>query len=346
MRALVKSRPGPGLDLLDVADPVPGRDEVVIRVEAAGVCGSDIARYAWTRNHEPGAAKDMSGDLPRILGHEYAGVVVQTGPGVPAELVGTRIAVQNILSCRACRECDAGTPNLCRVRRTLGVHRDGGYAQFAVVPEANLTPIPDEMDFHVAAAVTPFAVASNAVALADLEPGARIVIWGLGPIGVAVAMAARLRGAEVLLGIDRNPVRLAEAQALHIPVIDTTDADGGHAILEAIGPRSADAVFEAAGVAQAIGWSLPILRKRRPIVLIGNLRDRVEADLMPLVMDQQRLIGSRSYSLAVWRMALETVERTPFPRTLGDVVSLDGALAAFEAAATGTGRPFTIVPNA
>ncbi len=345
MRALVKTRPGPGMDLMDVPDPVAGPGEVVIRVEAAGVCGSDIARYVWTRNHEPGAAKDMSKDLPRILGHEYAGVVVEVGSGVSSSRVGERIAVQNVLGCSACRECDAGMPNLCRVRKTLGVHRDGGYAQFASLPEANLTPIPDDMDFHVAASVTPFAVSSNAVSLAELEPGDGIVIWGLGPIGVAVALAARLRGAEVILGIDRNPVRLAEAEELGIPTLDTSIGDPAALLLERLGPRAADAVFEAAGLADAIRWSLPILRKRRPMVLIGNLKDHVQADLMSLVMDQQRLVGSRSYSLPIWRMALQTVTKTSFPKTLGEMVTFDEAIAAFEAAAAGTGRPFTILPN-
>jgi D-arabinose 1-dehydrogenase-like Zn-dependent alcohol dehydrogenase len=116
-------------------------------------------------------------------------------------------------------------------------------------------------------------------------------------------------------------------------------------VRERLGPRSVDAVFEAAGSAAAIEASLPVLRKSRPMVLIGNLRDRVSADLMPLIMDQQRLIGSRSYSLDVWDLAVRTIGESGFEATLGDEVGLDGALERFEAAAAGHGRPFTIVPS-
>ena len=104
-------------------------------------------------------------------------------------------------------------------------------------------------------------------------------------------------------------------------------------------------MFEAAGVQAAIEASLPALRKSRPMVLIGNLRDRVDADLMPLIMDQQRLIGSRSYSMAIWDLAVRTIAASGFERTLGDEVGLEEALERFERAAAGDGRPFTILPN-
>jgi threonine dehydrogenase-like Zn-dependent dehydrogenase len=345
MRALVKSRPERGLDLLAVADPVPAPDEVLMRVSAAGVCGSDVARYAWTRNYEAGGAKAMTDDLPRIMGHEFAGEVVEVGSEVRTVRPGDRVGVMNILSCHRCEACHRGMPNTCVERRTIGVHRDGGYAELCAVPEANVTPIAAEMSDHLAAALQPFAVATNAVSQADLEPGDRIVVWGLGAIGLAAAFAAKLCGAEVALGIDRNPVRLAEAEDLGIPTLDTSTGDAGAALVDRLGRRSVEAVFEAAGVPEAIEWSLPILRKRRSMVLIGNLRDRVDADLMPLIMDQQRLVGSRSYSLSIWDRAVRTIGRSGYERTLGDEVGLHEAIARFEAASAGKGRPFTVVPG-
>lgn len=345
MRALVKTRPGPGLDLLRVPDPVPGPAEVVVRVEAAGVCGSDVARYVWTRNYEAGGAKSMTGDLPRIMGHEFAGTVLEVGPEVRRVQVGDRVGVQNVLGCGRCAACLRGMPNVCAERQTIGVHRDGGYAERCAVPEANITPMPEGMSFHLAAAWQPFAVATNAVELADVRPGDRILVWGLGPIGLAAIFAARLRGAEVALGVDKNPIRLAEAEALGIPTLAVGDGDLAAAVRERLGTRSVDAVFEAAGVQAAIEASLPLLRKSRSMVLIGNLRDRVSADLMPLIMDQQRLVGSRSYSLDIWALAVRTIAASGFVATLGDEVGLDQAIERFEVAATGAGRPFTIVPS-
>lgn len=344
MKALVKMRPGRGIDLRDVPTPSASADEVLLEVATAGVCGSDVARYVWTRNHDAGGAKSMENDLPRILGHEYAGTVVAVGAGVPAETIGQRVVVQNVLSCGRCEACQVGNVNLCLDRRTLGVHRDGGYAEYAVVPAANVSAIPDSLDFSLAAAITPFAVSSNAVELAKVAPGDRVVVIGVGPIGVAAALAARLRGAEVVLVLDRNVVRLQEAAALGFPGLNTEGGDVATRLLEELGPRSVDAVIEAAGVADAVAWVLPILKKGSPIVLLGNQREVASIDLMPVVMDQQRIIGSRSYSLAVWRRALETIERSGMDRTLGDEVGLEQAIERFDLAASGQGRAFTVVP--
>lgn len=346
MLALVKTRAGPGLELLRVPDPVPGPSEVLLRVEAAGVCGSDVARYVWTRNYEAGGAKAMTQNLPRIMGHEFAGTVVEVGADVQRVQVGDHVGVQNVLGCGRCEACQRGMPNVCAERRTIGVHRDGGYAERCAVPEANITPMPEGMSFHLAAAWQPFAVATNAVELAELRAGDRVLVWGLGTIGLAAIFAARLRGAEVALGVDKNPVRLAEAEALGIPTIAVDDGNLAAAVRERLGPRSVDAVFEAAGSQAAIEASLPLLRKSRPMVLIGNLRDRVSADLMPLIMDQQRLIGSRSCSLDIWDLAVRTIGPSGFEATLGDEVGLGEAIPRFEAAAAGKGRPFTIVPSA
>lgn len=345
MRALVKSSPGRGLDLLEVPDPAQGPAEVLLRVEAAGVCGSDIARYVWTRNYEAGAAKSMTDDLPRILGHEFSGQVAAVGSAVRSVAVGDRVGVMNILGCGRCETCHRGLPNVCAARKTIGVHRDGGYAELCAVPEANVTPLPNHIGYHLAAALQPFAVATNAVELAGLRPGHDVLVWGLGPIGLAVIEAARLRGARIALGVDRNPTRLREAEAFGIPTLDVSQVDAASATLAALGSRAVDAVFEAAGAPESIEASMPLLRKACPIVLIGNLRDRVSADLMPLIMDQQRLLGSRSYSPAIWDLALRTIGDTAMARMLGDEVGLDGAIERFEAAAAGSGRPFTIVPS-
>jgi threonine dehydrogenase-like Zn-dependent dehydrogenase len=333
------------MELLDVPDPRPEQGEVLLRVGAAAVCGSDVARYAWTRNYEAGGAKAMGADLPRIMGHEFAGTVEELGPGVTSLAVGDRVVVQNILACSRCAECDRGLPNLCRERRTLGVHRDGGYAELVVVPERNATPMPDGMDMHLAAGLQPFAVATYAVQRADLRPGDRILVWGLGPIGLAVILAARLRGVETALALDRVPVRLVGAGRMGIPAADAGDGDPAGVVERAIGRRSVDAVFEAAGAPEVIPASLPILRKDRPMILIGNLRANVDADLMPLIMDQQRLVGTRSYSLEAWSIALRTVQASGFAGTLGDVVGLDEAIDRFELAVASVERPFAIVPD-
>jgi (R,R)-butanediol dehydrogenase/meso-butanediol dehydrogenase/diacetyl reductase len=279
------------------------------------------------------------------MGHKSSGIVAALGSGVTGFEVGDRIAIQNILGCGRCEACHRGMPNVCDYRRTIGVHRDGGYAELCAVPGANCVRIADDVSFHLGAALSPFAVCTNAVTLADLEPGHRILVWGLGPIGLGIVAAARVRGAEVALGIDINPVRLAEAEAFGVPTLDTSERDPAAAVAGALEPRSLDAVFEAAGLAEAIEASLPLLRKTRPILLVGNLKDRVDADLMPVMMDQQKILGSRSYSLAVYDLAVRTIAGSGYERTLGETVLLDEAIDRFEAAASGAGRAFSILPN-
>jgi threonine dehydrogenase-like Zn-dependent dehydrogenase len=345
VKALVKTRPQPGLDLLDVPEPIAAPGEVLIRVEAAAVCGSDIGRYAWTRNYGAGAAKAMVDDLPRILGHEFAGTVVGLGDGVAALPIGARVAVQNVLGCGRCPECDRGLPNLCVRRRTIGVHTDGGYAELAAVPARNCYVMPDSMGFHLAAGLQPFAVGTNAVDQADLEPGERIVVWGAGPIGLAIVFAARVRGVDNALVLDISEDRLRDAAPLGVETLHVGGKDAAVELLARVGKRSVDAVFDAAGAAGSIPASLPVLRKRRTMVLVGNPREDVHADLLSLVMDQQRLAGARSYSLAAWNLALRTIEPSGFAATLGAEVPMAGALVRFEDAVAGRGGPFTILPN-
>jgi threonine dehydrogenase-like Zn-dependent dehydrogenase len=345
MRALVKTRPARGMDLLEVPDPTPGPGEVLLRVQAAAVCGSDIARYAWSRNYEAGAPKAMTDNLPRIMGHELAGIVVEVGPGTTGTKVGERVAVMNILGCGRCRDCQRGRPNLCVDRRTIGVDRDGGYAELAAIPEENAVPIPLSMSFHLAAAVTPFAVASYAVGHAELEPGSRILIWGAGPIGLGVLFAARLRGVERALVVDVRRDRLQLAEQHGAETLDVSTGDPATALAERVGRRAVDAVFEAAGAPESVPASLLVLRKGCPIVLIGNMRAAGALDLMPLIMDQQRIVGSRATSIAAWTRSLRTIEGSGFESILGDEVRLEEAVARFEAAADGSGDAFTILPN-
>jgi threonine dehydrogenase-like Zn-dependent dehydrogenase len=344
VKALVKTRPEPGLDLLAVPEPTPGPGEVLLQVDTAAVCGSDVARFRWTREYQPGGAKAMGTDLPRILGHGYAGTVVELGAGVAGSAVGDRVTVQNVIGCWQCPACDAGLPNACDRRRTLGVHLDGGYAELAVVPARNCSPMPDAMDFGVGAALHAFAIATYAVDHAELRPGQRIVIWGAGRVGIAVLLAARLRGIDDVLVVDRAPDRLEAVAALGADTL-LVAGDGDNpddALVRRTGSHAVDAVFEAAGVPASVPASLPALRRRGPMVLIGNMSSAEPLDLLPLIMDQQRLIGTRSYSLAAWHTALRTAVRSGFAATLGEEVDIADAPARFAQAAEGIGGPFAV----
>lgn len=348
MKALVKSRPARGLDLLEVPQPdaVPG--EVLVEVDTAGVCGSDVARYAWTRNYEKGAAKAMDSDLPRILGHEFAGTVAALPAGSSSGsglAVGTRVVVNSVIGCGRCRACRIGEQNLCVARKTLGVHHDGGYAEFVAVPEANVHPLPDDISLRLAAALQPFSVAMNAVRQSGIKPGDRIAVWGLGTIGLATCLIAPMFGATVVAGYDRVAAQVGLASDVGIPGFDTSGLDPQQHLEAEFGPGSIDAYFDAAGAAASIIRAAKSLKKGRPIVLVANIADPFEVDLMPLIMAQQRLVGSRSYSMAAWDQALDLIGTTRFEETLGDRVPIAEAISRFEARLAGHSTPFSIAPG-
>src|SRR5712691_9897314 len=159
-----------------VAEPRPGVGEVIVKPEAAGICGSEIEGYLGRMaNRVP----------PLVMGHEFAGTVIAGAPGAGAEWSGRRVAVNPLLSCRACARCRAGERNLCPERRLIGVHLAGGFAERVAVPAANLVALPDGADARIGALVEPLANAVHAVALARRLVAPEIaVVLGAGTIGL------------------------------------------------------------------------------------------------------------------------------------------------------------------
>jgi propanol-preferring alcohol dehydrogenase len=219
MRAAVLHETGGPLVVEDVAVPSVGPAEVLVRVRA---CGLGLT-LVWNRDGRRDAR------LPRIIGHEIAGVVVETGPGVDGFRPGDRVAVYYYLSCGECRRCQAGRENLCERRRgQVGRDIPGGLAEFVVLPAANLVPIPDGAT-DVAAAITTDAVVTALHVVRDrarVQPGETVlVIGGGGGVGVHVVQAARLAGAEVIV-TDRTAAKLAlatSAGARDVLAADTPD---------------------------------------------------------------------------------------------------------------------------
>jgi threonine dehydrogenase-like Zn-dependent dehydrogenase len=254
--------------------------------------------------------------------------------------------VRNILGCTRCDHCRDGAEHACDSRRTIGVHVDGGYAERVAIPARNCTPLEDDVPFHLAAALQPFAVATHAVARSVPVPGSSAAVWGLGPIGVACCLAARVRGVEVVAAFDVNTERVEEARSLGIPAW-TAEGPGAAAarLAEMVPARSLDVLLDCAGVPAEVLLARTVLRKRGAIVLVGNARHPIEVDLLPVTMDEQRLLGSRSYSNASWETAVRTLARSGYAAALGDEVGLDEALGRFALAAQGRGRHFTVIPE-
>src|SRR5690606_18889671 len=209
VKALVKTAPEPGLHLVDVPEPEYGPGDVLIKVAATGICGTDLHIASW----DPWAQSRVS--APLIVGHEFSGRVVAVGSGVTDVAVGDFVSGEGHLVCGRCRNCRAGRRHLCINTRGIGVQVDGAFAQFISIPSQNVWVHPHEIGFDVAAIFDPF---GNAVHTALTFPmlGEDVLITGAGPIGILAAMVSRHAGARNVVISDLSPTRLALAERLGV----------------------------------------------------------------------------------------------------------------------------------
>ena len=207
MKALVKSRPEPGLWLEDVPQPKPGANEVLIRVRKTGICGTDLHLYNW----DDFARRNLH--TPRIIGHEFVGEIVEVGPGVQGYQPGDRVTAEGHITCGLCRNCRAGKRHLCANTIGIGGGRDGAFAEYLVMPAFNLWPLHADIPDDIAAILDPF---GNAVHTAFAFPVATedVLVTGAGPIGIMAAAVCRFVGARHVVVTDVNDYRLDLARKI------------------------------------------------------------------------------------------------------------------------------------
>jgi len=184
--------------------PVPGEGEVLVKVKAVGVCGSDISRVMETGTYT----------FPTIPGHELGGEVAETGPGVDGSLVGGRVTVIPMMPCKVCDYCRIGEYQLCEKYNYLGSRTNGAYAEYVKAPAENLLPLPDSVSFEFGAMTDPIAVALHAVKKLGMQPGDRAGVFGVGPIGVFAVQWAKVLGAREVVAVDIFPEKLEVAADL------------------------------------------------------------------------------------------------------------------------------------
>ncbi|MGH3864508.1 L-threonine 3-dehydrogenase [Actinokineospora sp.] len=211
MKALVKVAPGPGLELVDVPDPKPGPGDILLRVLRTGICGTDLHIDTW----DEWAAKTIK--APLTLGHEFVGEVVEIGAAVTKVKVGDLVSGEGHLVCGTCRNCRAGRRHLCANTIGLGVHTNGAFAEYAVLPESNAWVHNHQIDLDVAAIFDPF---GNAVHTALSFPvlGEDVLITGAGPIGLMAAAVAKHAGARHVVITDISEARLELARKIGVNV--------------------------------------------------------------------------------------------------------------------------------
>ena len=289
MLALRKVRAGFGIDIVEMEQlhAPPAAGEVRVAVAAVGICGSDLHAFEWTDGYG-----FMEAHMPLTLGHEFSGAVVAVGAGVGDLQVGNRVVCWPTVPCKNCAGCLAGRPEECRNRTVIGLHRNGAFCEQLDIPAANCFKIPDRLNFDLAALAEPLGVAVNAVDLAEVSPGDRVVVLGPGPIGLAAAFVAQTRGAEVLIAGFNDAARLACSRSMGIAhQADLTRVPLAEAVTSAFGTE-ADRLIEATGRASSVRDGLAVLRPGGILVVAGIHKEPCELDLTRLVREKKQMRGA------------------------------------------------------
>ncbi len=267
MQALVKTACGPGhLELRDVPVPQIASDDVLIRVHACGICGSDLKIQDDQHPYTP----------PVIVGHEFAGEIAEAGAAVTGWAIGDRVvSEQHTRACGHCRQCLTGNAFACAFKRAPGYFVDGAFAEFIKVPAWLLHRIPDNLSFVEAAFTEPSAVAAHGVLdRTGIAPEDVVLVLGCGPIGLVAAKMAQAVGASkvIITGVERDEkARLPKARELGIDyVVNTAQADLAALVTDLTGGEGVDVVVELSGAPSAISQGIRLVRRLGRVSIIGQ----------------------------------------------------------------------------
>jgi len=328
--ALIKFGSNDGdVEIQEIAKPEMRDDRVRLRVDAAGVCGSDL--HMWRHHHS------WSIKLPLVLGHEFCGVIEEVGDGVVGFETGQRVACETAAEvCSRCSYCLSGQYNLCPNRLGYGALIDGAFTMEMVVRPQILHHIPDEVSSAHAALTEPICVAYSAVVdKTMINPGDTVVIQGPGPIGIMCLQLIRLRGASqiIVTGTSVDAKRLKVAKQLGATHTLNIEEDDPVELLKTIGDGyGADVVVDCTGVSVAIKQALDLVRPAGRITKVGWGPQDLNFNLDPLVQKAVTLQGSFSHTYEMWERAIRLLAsgQVDLDPVVGGVYKLDAWQEAFE----------------
>jgi L-iditol 2-dehydrogenase len=301
----------------EVDEPRAGTGEIVVRIRAGQVCGTDVRMFKQ-------GAKAASSERPLTLGHEIAGVIEEVGEGVTRYSAGMRVAVAPNYGCGVCDVCVSGNTQMCPDSEALGVTLDGGFAELMRVPAAavrqgNVTPLPDHVSFQEAALVEPLSCVYNAFERNDPHPGDVVLIIGAGPIGLMHAKLYLMAGAGVVIMNDLLAHRLELCKSIEPDIVTTGPDDLERVLGERSRGRGADIVITAAPAPATHQLALDLVAPNGTVSLFGGLpkdREVVPINTNLIHYKQIWVTGTTRQSLRQYRRTLELIER--------GLVNLDG----------------------
>jgi len=287
MKALLLSK-YKHLEIADLPTPAPTSDEVLIRVAACGICGSDVHGYDGASGRRV---------PPIVMGHEAAGQIAAVGKNVNGLAEGDRVTFDSTVYCGACPHCLRGNINLCDNRQVLGVscgdyRRAGAFAEYVVVPARIVYRLPDQLSFTEAAMLEAVSVALHAVAVTQMRPDDTALVIGAGMIGLLILQSLRATGCSRVFVADLDDSRLKIAKELGATEILSSKSDLVAQVMKLTNGTGADVALEAVGRSETVDAAIDCVRKGGTVTLVGNISPQVTLPLQKVVSRQIRLQGS------------------------------------------------------
>lgn len=283
-------------------------NEVLIKVEACGICGTDIHIYEGTANSKP----------PVILGHEYTGIIEYVGGNVTLFKSGDRVAVDPNIPCGYCDYCRRGLIHLCENLTALGVHIDGGFAEYSIVPESQLYRLPDNISFEWGCLTEPISCAIHGVELASIKAGDTVVILGAGAIGLIIMQLVRLSGASKLIVVEPIKGRRESARMLKADILIDPTEENVRDITMKNSYDGADVVMECAGSPQTARLALDLVRRGGRIIFFGVCDRNAKIHIKPQEIYFKELtikgsyINPNTFSRAIDLLSLNKIDLSKF----------------------------------
>lgn len=263
MKAVIKAKPGPGLTLAEWPIPSIGPDDVLVKVRAASICGTDLHIYRW----DPWAADRLH--PPLVVGHEITGEIVEVGRQVKNVRVGDYVSLESHVVCGHCRFCKTGNGHICENTQLIGVDRDGGFAEYIAIPAQNAWPNPPDLPLEVAVLMENFGNAVHTAFAVDLR-AKKVLVTGCGPVGLMTIAVARATGARMIFATDISDYRVDFARRMGADMaLNARTQDVVAEIMEATHGEGVDVLLEMSGAESAIAQGFQVLKPGGEVAALG-----------------------------------------------------------------------------
>jgi len=336
MKALIKDKPTRGATLTDLPVPRIGENDLLVKVQAAAICGTDIHIYQWSEF----ASSRVK--LPFLFGHEFSAEVVEVGKNVTHFKKGDRVAAETHIPCGHCYQCTTGLQHVCRDMKIIGVHTPGAFADYAVLPAVCAWKLDPAISYEIGSTLEPFGIGVHA--LSKTKPaGKKVIVFGCGPIGIYAQMVAKMSGAEYVIGVDITPERLDLARKMGTDfVLNAKEVDVVGEVSNISRGLGMDIVVELTGNKGIVNEASKTLRRGGDLVLVGLFSGSVEWDLVNNVIYKEANVYGVTGRIMwdTWWTAQSIllsgkIDVTPVITHYFDLREFDKALQLAESATTG-----------